>query len=98
MLIKIQNIIQAKECLRCGHQKVYTLSDERVKCSHCGYRYSKKKIEDDLGILHYFSLEIPANKTARDLELSYKKVSGKYMQYRQDIARYLQKQFNKLSN
>jgi hypothetical protein len=30
-------------------------------------KYSAKKIRDDLNILHYFSLEIPANKAAKDL-------------------------------
>ena len=97
MLVKIQNIIQGKECLRCSHQKVYTLSDARVKCSGCGYKYSIKRIEDDLRILHYFSLEIPANKATRDLGFGYNIVRTKYMHNRQDIARYLQKQFNRLS-
>ena len=97
MLVKIQNIIQGKACLRCRHQKVYTLSDGRVKCSHCGYKYSIKRIENDLRILHYFSLEIPANKTARDLELSYKKVGGKYMQYRREIVNFLDSEFEHLS-
>jgi transposase len=42
-------------------------------------------------------LEIPANKTAGDLELSYKSVRSKYMQYRQEIVEYLARRFKKLS-
>jgi len=63
----------------------------------CHLKYSPKKFSDDFAILHYFSLEIPANKTAKDLGFSYNKVRGKYMQYRQDIYNFLQQEFNKLS-
>ena len=48
-------------------------------------------------IHHYFSLEIPTNKIARDLGFSYVKVRSKYIQYRQEICDYLEQEFRKLS-
>lgn len=96
---KIERAIHGNECPKCGsdHPPAGGHKDERFKCGQCGYKYSPKKLKDDLAILHYFSLEIPANKTARDLEFSYGKVRRKYMQYRQEICDYLEQEFSKLS-
>jgi len=60
----------------------YFLGLSLFKCYNCFYKYSFIKFRDDLKILHYFSLEIPVYKTAKDLEFCYKKVRRKYMQYR----------------
>ena len=87
----IERTIHGFECPRCGNDHLYTLKDDRFKCSHCQFKYSPKKMKDDLQILHYFSLEIPTNKTARDLCFSYEKVRTKYMQYRNEIYDYLNK-------
>jgi transposase len=54
-------------------------------------------IQDDLNLLHYFSLEIPANKAAKDLRFSYKRVRQKYQQYRQEIYEFLCHEFRQLS-
>jgi len=94
---KINNIINGIECPRCSDGHIYRMRDNRFKCYQCSFKYSTKKIKDDLVILHYFSLEIPANKTARDLGFSYNKVRGKYMLYRQEIYDYLRQEFKRLS-
>jgi len=94
---KIKRAIYGFKCPKCGSDHLYKLKDDRFKCAKCCYKYSPKKMKDDLAILHYFSLEIPANKTARDLEFSYDKVRRKYMQYRQEICDYLKDEFSKLS-
>jgi transposase len=94
---KILKYIEGKECPRCSSEHLYHLQDNRFKCYHCSFKYSPKKYSDDIVILHYFSLEIPANKTAKDIGCSYNKVRNKYMQYRQEIYDFLQKEFNKLS-
>jgi hypothetical protein len=60
------------------------------------YRYSTKRISDDLDILHCFSLEIPATKKANDLRLSYNKVRNKYMEYRHEIYECISQEFRKL--
>jgi ribosomal protein S27AE len=61
MLEITERIIHGKQCPKCGNKSLYTLKDSRFKCSTCFYKYSQKRIEKDLKLLHYFSLEIPAN-------------------------------------
>ena len=94
---KIHKYIEGRECPRCNKTYLYQMRDNRFKCQNCLYKYSYKKLSDDFNVLHYFSLEIPANKSARDLGMNYKTVRLKYMQYRQEIYNYLQQEFNKLS-
>ena len=97
MIKKIEKIIQGHFCPKCKNIKLYRLSDNRVKCSKCGYKYSTEKILYDFKILHYFSLEIPANKAAKDLQCNYRKVSAKYKQYRKEIINFLNNEYKKLS-
>jgi transposase len=97
MLNKIHKIINGILCPKCKGQKLFKLSDDRWKCSKCFYRFSAKRISDDLDILHCFSLEIPATKTAKDLRLSYNKVRNKYMEYRHEIYECMNQEFRKLS-
>ena len=94
---RIHKIIVGKSCPQCRHEKLYRLSDKRFKCQNCSLKYSSKKIEDDLTTLHYFSLEIPANKTAKDLRFGYQEVRNKYMQYRYEILYFLNQEFKRLS-
>jgi transposase len=94
---KISEIANGKRCPKCFHDRLYQLADGRFKCGKCHMKYSAKKIRDDLNILHYFSLEIPANKAAKDLRFSYPTVRNKYMQYRQEIVEVLAQDFRKLS-
>ncbi|RMG23859.1 MAG: IS1595 family transposase [Methanobacteriota archaeon] len=97
MLEKIKRIISGKQCPKCGHDSLYTFKDKRFKCRKCGYKYSPNPMAKDLQLLHYFSLEIPANKAAKDLGWSYQKVRNSYMNYRLDIFDYLVEEYRKLS-
>lgn len=91
------NILRGRKCTHCGSYRTYRLADGRVKCGNCGERYSLNKLCRDLEILHYFALEISANRTAKELGLSYKTVSSRYMFFREKIAEYEEKTFRKLS-
>jgi len=71
MLNKILKIINGTLCPGCKGRKLFRLSDGRWKCSKYYFRYSAKRISDDLAILHCFHLGIPATKTAKDLKFSY---------------------------
>lgn len=97
MIKKIEQIIIGKRCPKCSFRKLFKLADGRYKCANCNFKYSSKKIENDLKILHYFSLEIPANKAAKDLGYSYPMIRNKYMQYRNEILKILNQDFEKLS-
>ena len=93
---KLQEIISGSKCIRCENTRLYKLGDGRFKCSGCSERYRISRIQEDLKLLHYFSLEVPANKAARDLGIGYKKVRLKYMGYREQIARFLDEEFERL--
>ncbi|MBN4081331.1 IS1595 family transposase [Caldithrix abyssi] len=97
MLETIRKIIDGKYCPKCSSHQLYKLSDNRFKCSECLYKYSPCKIAKDLKLLHYFSLEIPARKAAKDLGYSYNMVRNHYMDYRLEIFDYLSNEFRKLS-
>jgi transposase len=47
--------------------------------------------------LHYFTLELSANRTSKELGLNYKTVQKKYMLFREKIAEHSEKNFQKLS-
>ena len=76
---------------------MYGLADGRVKCRKCRKVYSLRKLRKDLDILHYFALELSANRVASELGLSYKTVRNKYMSFREKIAEYSEENFRKLS-
>lgn len=97
MLNKIEQIVIGNFCPKCNNKKTYKLNDNRFKCRKCLYRFNPQKISNIYTLLHYFSLEIPANKAAKDLGFSYKKVRTKYMDFRISIYDFLQKEFKKLS-
>ncbi len=94
---KIEQIISGKQCPKCADPKLYQISDKRFKCSKCHYKFSKNKFYDDLILLHYFSLEIPANKASKDLKWNYRKVGSRYKKYREEILDYLNEEYKKLS-
>jgi len=90
------NILRGRKCAYCGSYRTYKLADGRVKCGKCDKRYSLKKVARDMEILHYFALEISANRTSKELGLGYKTVSSRYMFFREKIAEYEEKTFRKL--
>ena len=54
-------------CPFCSGDRLYRLRDNRFTGTRCSYNYSPKRFKDDFALLYYVSLEIPANKAARDL-------------------------------
>jgi len=48
-------------------------------------------------MLYYFYLELSARKTAKELELNYRLVHRKFMQFRKAIAKYCIKEIQKLN-
>ncbi len=97
MLKNIERIVHGKQCPKCSNNKLYKLGDKRFKCSECLHKYSPGRFDKDLKLLHYFSLEIPARKSARDLGFSYNMVHNHYMNYRLEIFDHLNNEFRKLS-
>jgi transposase len=88
---------EGKKCIFCGSYGLYRLADGRVKCRKCRGVYSLRKVKQDLNVLHYFALELSANRTASELGLSYNTVRDKYMFFREKIAEYSEETFRRLS-
>ena len=89
--------LEGRKCIFCGCWKPYRLADRRVKCKSCGRFYSLTKLRRDIEVLHYFSLELSANRSASELDLNYKSVRSRYMFFREKIAEYCMENFRKLS-
>jgi len=90
------NILSGKKCAFCGAYGTYRLADRRVKCRKCRKIYSLRKLRRDLQILHYFGLELSANRTAKELNLNYRTVMSRYMLFREKIAEYEEETLRKL--
>lgn len=85
-----------RKCIFCGKTGLYKLKNKRVKCKKCKAYYSLNKLVKITNILYYFYLELSARKAAKELRLSYRTVSNRYMQFRQSIACHLNEQFTKM--
>ena len=75
-----------RKCIFCNKYGLYKLKDKRVKCKHCKKYYSLLKLKRDIQILYYFYLEVSARKTSKELNLNYKTVQSRFMQFRKLIA------------
>ena len=89
--------MRGRKCVYCRSYGMCRLGDGRVKCRNCRRVYSLRKLRRDLEVLRYFSLELSANRAARELEMSYKTVRDRYMFFREKIADYSLENFRKLS-
>jgi transposase len=92
-----RKFFEGKKCLFCGKYGLYRLADKRVKCRHCNQKYSLIQLKKDLLVLYYFYLEISARKTARELNLNYKTIQSRFMQFRKSIADYCNDEARKLN-
>ena len=88
---------EGKTYIFCDKYGLYKLKDKRVKCKNCNKYYSLKKLKRDLQILYYFYLEISARRAANELNLEYKSVHRKFMQFRKKIAVYCNQEARKLN-
>ena len=88
---------EGKKCLFCGNYKIYRLKDKRLKCKNCKKYYSIKKLKRDLELLYYFYLEISARRAAKELQLNYKSVHKRFMDFRKLIYNYQNNESKKLN-
>ena len=97
MITELDKIIAGQKCSQCHSTRLYRLQDHRYKCAQCSLKINIQRLRRDLQLVHYFSLEIPANKAAKDLQLSYRTVHQQYAKYRQEIVRFLEQESRPLS-
>ena len=83
---------EGKKCIFCDKYGFYRLADKRLRCKHCGKKYSLQKLRRSLEILYYFYLEVSARKTAKELQLDYGVIHRKFMHFRRSISEYCNQQ------
>jgi len=91
-----RKFFEGKKCIFCGKYCLSKLKDKRIRCSNCKKKYSLSKLKKDIQILYYFYLEISARKTAKELNLDYKTVHSRFIEFRKHIAVYCNVQTEKL--
>ena len=88
---------EGKTCVYCNKYCLYRLADKRVKCKHCNKKYSLTKLKRDMLVLYYFYLEISARKSSKELNLNYKTIQSRFMQFRKRIADYCNQEAKRLN-
>ncbi|MFH1471496.1 MAG: IS1595 family transposase [Nanoarchaeota archaeon] len=88
--------LTGRKCIYCDTYDPYKLSDRRVKCRKCKAIYSIKKLKREIEILYYFYLELSARKASKELNVEYKTVCKKYMDFRKIIAEFSEKELTNL--
>ena len=86
-----------RKCIYCDKSKLSKLKDGRLKCKNCNKYYSIKKLKRDIQVLYYFYLEISGRKTAKEMNLNYKTVQSRFMNFRKCIKEYCDNQAEKLN-
>ena len=79
---------EGKTCIFCNNYGLYRLQNKKAKCKHCKKYYSLRKLKRDMQILYYFYLEVSARKTTKELNLNYRLIHRKFMQFRKLISEY----------
>ncbi len=97
----VRQAVKRKICIRCKDQysiqKLYKLSDGRVACGNCGYKYSTNKIAYHLDILEDFAKKRKALHIIKLQNLEYNTtVNTDYRKFREILFRYSQSQLKKL--
>jgi transposase len=86
-----------RKCVFCNKTKILRLKDGRIKCKFCNKKYSLTKLKRDIQALYYFYLELSASKTAKEMNLNYKTIRSRFMDFRKSIKEYSDNQAKKLN-
>jgi len=77
-------------CPFCGGKHLYKTTQTSFKCSTCKRKYSIKKLEKDYEVLKCFCKDISANECAIFLNINYKSVKDRYMDFRKLALLYVE--------
>lgn len=82
------------KCSNCNNNSFYTLKNDYIKCKKCTKKYSLKKLEREKLIKKAFCENKTALELARELKLNYRTIKDRYDEYRYNIAKYLEDEYN----
>ena len=73
---KVTRLIVGTSCFFCSGDRLYRLRANHFTGIRCSCKEIPKRFKGDLALLHYVSLEVPANKAARGLGFGSTTVRG----------------------
>ena len=82
-----------RRCVHCGGQKLYRLSDGRLKCAACRKKLSPRRLERDQKVLECFCRRKSALECAAELGMGYRSVLDRFMEYRRAMAAHMERDF-----
>jgi transposase len=80
-------------CIYCRHS-LYRLNDGMVKCSACKKKYSPKKAEQTLRLIHLFCDEENALSASKTAEVTYSTALTYYQHFRKLITEYCEDEYH----
>lgn len=92
-----RKFFEGKCCINCGKYNLSRLKDGRLKCRNCLKYYSITKLKRDIQTLYYFYLEISGRKTAKEMNLNYKTIQSRFMDFRKSIKEYCDNEAKELN-
>ncbi len=87
------NLLNKKLCPFCGSKLLYIISETSLKCSTCKKKYSTKKLEIDSKCIEFFCNDISVKKCAQSLEVNYKTIQDRYMDFRKLILLHVEDEY-----
>lgn len=93
----LDDIFAGERCPECGHHRLYSLSDGRLKCASCYHKYSLSMVKKDGEVLRHFSAGLSANEAAERTGFNYRTVANRYWKFRREIAEYVSEQYRRES-
>jgi len=82
-------------CPFCGSKRLYIVTQTSFKCYTCKRKYSQKKLEKDFTIMDCFCENMSANECTKSLNINYKSVKDRYMDFRKLLLLYVEETYNK---
>lgn len=86
-------LLNNKKCPFCSGTQLYTVSKTSLKCSTCKKKYSFTKLQKDYQIMELFCEDKSAKACADILNLNYKTIKDRYMDYRKLIIIHVEQQY-----
>ncbi len=89
----LNEIHNGERCPVCGHTRLYTLADGRLKCAACYHKYSLNMVKKDIEVLRYFAAAYSANEAAERGGMNYRTVANRFWKFRAGIASYIRDRY-----
>ena len=76
-------------CSYCNSKQIYILNNGHIKCGTCKRKYSLKKMQRDIEVIHAFCSNENALSASKKLNVNYVTVTRRYKEFRSLITEFL---------